>query len=155
MNTASITRTLWSARITRLRAERHSIRNTSQRERVRTQTGHLRRTRDVQLARNTGWSKERELKGRGATIIVVGVTLHQREREGRSQGEGLQVVKLHRTKRTREMRLARKYMEAVSVANKRPLESHVRRKRSCVVWGAAERNTGHAVRLPPTPLNVR
>jgi hypothetical protein len=67
--------------------------------------------------------------------------------------DGLQVAKLHRTKRTREMRLARKYMEAVSIANKRLLESHVRRKRSCVVWGAAVGNTGKVVRWPPTPRN--
>ena len=84
----------------------------------------------------------------------MGVTPHQGEREGRSQGEGLQVAKLHRTKRTREMRLAQKYMEAVSIANKRLLESHVRRKRSCVVWGAAVGNTGKAVRWPPTPQNT-
>jgi hypothetical protein len=46
-------------------------------------------------------------------------------------------------------------MEAVSIANKRLLESHVRRKRSCVVWGAAVGNTGKAVRWPPTPQNTQ
>ena len=55
-----------------------------------------------------GWPKGRELYGHGAIVVV-------RERESRLHGEGLQVAKLHRIKRIREMRLAQKYMEAVSI----------------------------------------
>ena len=55
----------------------------------------------VLLVRNTGFPKGRESYGNGASIIVVEVTLHQGERESRSQGEGRQVSKLERNGGTR------------------------------------------------------
>ena len=41
--------------------------------------------------RNMGWPKRREPHGHGVSIVVVGLTPHQGERESRSQGEGRQV----------------------------------------------------------------
>jgi hypothetical protein len=51
---------LWSARIAHGHAVGHLKGNIFQRERVRTRTGYLSRSRNVQLARNTGWPTGRE-----------------------------------------------------------------------------------------------
>ena len=48
----------------------------------------------VQLVRNTGLPKGRELYGDGVPIVVVGVTPHQGEWESHSQGEVEQVSQI-------------------------------------------------------------
>ena len=50
--------------------------------------------------------KRRESYGNGVLIVVVGVTLHQGERESRSQGEVEQVIGCNRLREVREIRTA-------------------------------------------------
>ena len=94
----------------------------SKRKRLRIRKAHLNRTRYVQLVRNTGLSKGREPQDSGATIVVVRVKLtlewvsqssHQGEREGRLQGEGLQVGEAHGICEASVMLSAQKYIEIV------------------------------------------
>ena len=62
-----------------------------QRAHSRERTGRLRHARYVQRKGNSGSPKGREPYGDGVPVVVVGVTPHRGEREGRSQGEVAQV----------------------------------------------------------------
>jgi hypothetical protein len=62
-----------------------------QRAYSRERTGRLRHARYVQRKGNSGSPKGREPYGDGVPVVVVGVTPHRGEREGRSQGEVAQV----------------------------------------------------------------
>jgi len=62
-----------------------------QRAHSRERIGRLRHARYVQRKRNSGSPKGCEPYGDGVSVVVVGVTLHQGERESRSQGQVAQV----------------------------------------------------------------
>lgn len=69
-----------------------------QRAHSRERTGRLRHARYVQRKRNSGSPTGREPYGDGVPIVVVGVTPHQGEREGRSQGQVAQVPTINQEK---------------------------------------------------------
>ena len=65
--------------------------------------------------------KGRESQGNGVSVVVVGVTPHQGERESRLQGEVKQVTRCNRNREVREMRTAETILSIIRERGQRGL----------------------------------